>query len=51
MLRVISSPLFHFFICKTKIIVLVPGVQCSEVINENTVENLDTVMLTTKSHY
>lgn len=48
MLRVISSPLFHFFICKTKIMVLAPGVQCSEVINENSVENLDTVTLTTQ---
>lgn len=28
--------------------VLAPGVQCSEVINENSVENLDTVTLTTQ---
>lgn len=47
MLRVISSPLFHFPICKTKIMVLAPGVQCSEFIDKNTVEKLDTVMLTT----
>lgn len=51
MLRVISCPLFHFPIYKTEIMVLAPGVQCSEFINKNAVENFDTVMLTTqKSH-
>jgi len=51
MLRVISSPLFHFPICKTERMVLASGVQCFEFINKNTVESLDTVMFTTqKSH-
>lgn len=48
MLRVTLSPLFHFPICKTEIVY---GVQYSEFINKDTVENLDTVMLTMQKSY
>lgn len=48
MLRVTLSPLFPFLICKTEIVY---AVQCSEYFDKDTVESLDTGMLTMQKSY